>query len=153
VEGIDYDWQKRRRRAMAGHEKRFYEVITAGRAAETRSAWGALDGDRQVLPGAHGEGRRVARKFCFIGSRRCSARQYAKVLRNHWGIENGLHWQMDITFGRDASRFQKRHGGENFAYYCAAWRWLLKQHPGKGSIRCKRYQAAMDVEFLEECSK
>ena len=36
----------------------------------------------------------------FIGSQVASARHYAKALRNHWGIENCLHWQLDVTFRR-----------------------------------------------------
>jgi predicted transposase YbfD/YdcC len=34
----------------------------------------------------------------FIGSRKASAKVYGKALRNHWGIENLLHWQLDINF-------------------------------------------------------
>src|SRR5205085_1682337 len=51
----------------------------------------------------------------FIGSRRASAKAYGQALRGHWGIENGLHWHMDINFGEDASRLQRRRGAENFA--------------------------------------
>ncbi len=86
----------------------------------------------------------------FIGSKRCSVKRYGKVLRNHWGIENNLHWQMDVTFGEDASRIQNRHGGENFAMLRRLALGLLKQHPSQGSIRSKRYEAALDVAFLEE---
>jgi hypothetical protein len=39
----------------------------------------------------------------FIGSRRLSAKRYGTALRNHWGIENNLHWQLDMTFDEDAS--------------------------------------------------
>jgi predicted transposase YbfD/YdcC len=75
---------------------------------------------------------------------------YGKVLRHHWGIENNLHWQMDVTFGEDASRIQNRHGGENFAMLRRLALGLLKQHPSPESIRSKRYEATLDVEFLEE---
>ena len=72
------------------------------------------------------------------------------MLRIHWGIENNLHWQMDVTFGEDASRIQNRHGGENYAMLRRLALGLLKQHPGQGSIRSKRYEAALDVAFLED---
>ena len=39
----------------------------------------------------------------FIGSRRMRARKYGKALRGHWGIENNLHWQLDVSFGEDKS--------------------------------------------------
>ncbi len=89
----------------------------------------------------------------FIGSKRCSARRYGQVLRNHWRIENNLHWQMDVSFGEDGSRIQKRHGGENFALLRRLALGLLKRHPGKESIKGKRYEAALDVAFLEEVLK
>jgi predicted transposase YbfD/YdcC len=89
----------------------------------------------------------------FIGSKRCSARRYGQALRNHWRIENNLHWQLDVSFAEDASRIQKRHGGENFALLRRLALGLLKRHPGKASIKDKRYEAALDSAFLEEVLK
>lgn len=48
----------------------------------------------------------------FIGSKPAEARYYGRVLRHHWGIENSLHWQLDVTFGEDASRVRRRHGAD-----------------------------------------
>jgi predicted transposase YbfD/YdcC len=76
-----------------------------------------------------------------------------RSVRNHWRMENCLHWQLDVTLAEDASRIQKRHGGENFALLRRLALALLKRHPGKGSIRTKRYQATLDVAFLEEILK
>jgi predicted transposase YbfD/YdcC len=86
----------------------------------------------------------------FIGSKKASARCYGKVLRNHWRIENNLHWQMDINFGEDRSRIRKRRGAENFALLRRLALTLLKQHPDKRSVACKRLAAALDTDFLEE---
>ena len=86
----------------------------------------------------------------FIGSREASARAYAEAFRGHWGIENNLHWQLDITFGEDNSRVQRRHGAENLALLRRMALGLLKRHPEKASIARKRFAAALDTAFLEE---
>jgi predicted transposase YbfD/YdcC len=78
---------------------------------------------------------------------------YGAALRKHWRMENCLHCQLDVTFAEDASRIQKRHGAENFALLRRLALALLKRHPGKGSMRTKRYQATLDVGFLEEILK
>jgi len=78
------------------------------------------------------------------------ARKYAGALRNHWGIENNLHWQLDISFREDESRIQDRHTAENFALMRKMALCLLKQHPRKDSIARKRKAAALDPDFLAE---
>jgi predicted transposase YbfD/YdcC len=86
----------------------------------------------------------------FIGSRRMAARAYAQALRGHWGIENNLHWQLDVSFHEDASRIENRHGAANFALLRKLALALLKQHPRKDSMARKRKTAALDPDFLAE---
>ena len=86
----------------------------------------------------------------FIGSRRASARVYGQALRHHWGIENNLHWQLDVSFREDENRVAKRHEAENLALLRKLALVLLKQQPGKESIACKRLAAALDTAFLED---
>jgi len=86
----------------------------------------------------------------FIGSRRMGAGRYAQALRHHWGIENSLHWQLDVSFREDASRIENRHGAANFALLRKLALGLLKQHPRKDSIARKRKAAALNPEFLAE---
>jgi predicted transposase YbfD/YdcC len=86
----------------------------------------------------------------FISSLPPRVRRFAQAVRQHWGIENSLHWHMDITFGEDASRLSKRHAAENFALLRRLALGLLKRHPEKKSIACKRFAAALDTAFLEE---
>jgi len=86
----------------------------------------------------------------FIGSRKMAARRYAQALRDHWGIENNLHWQLDVSFHEDASRIENRHGAANFGLFRKLALALLKQHPRKDSISRKRKTAALDPDFLTE---
>jgi predicted transposase YbfD/YdcC len=86
----------------------------------------------------------------FIGSRRMAAYRYARTLRGHWGIENNLHWQLDVSFREDASRIENRHGAAAVALFRKLALALLKQHPRKDSIARKRKAAALDSDFLAE---
>jgi predicted transposase YbfD/YdcC len=85
----------------------------------------------------------------FIGSKVAGARTYGKALRHHWGIENGLHWQLDVTFREDSNREQGRNAAANLALVRKLALTLLKRHPLKQSIACKRLHAALDLDFLE----
>ena len=86
----------------------------------------------------------------FIGSRPMSAQEYGTAIRKHWGIENNLHWQLDITFREDANRVQRRHGAENLGLVRRLAVALLKRHPSEASMKCKRLAAAYNTDFLEE---
>jgi predicted transposase YbfD/YdcC len=95
-------------------------------------------------------GRSSTEVCYFIGSRRMGARRYAEALRSHWGIENNLHWQLDVSFHEDASRIENRHGAANFALLRKLALALLKRQPRKDSIARKRKTAALDPEFLAD---
>jgi predicted transposase YbfD/YdcC len=86
----------------------------------------------------------------FIGSRRMGARRYLAALRNHWRIENNLHWQLDVSFCEDANRVENRHGAANLALLRKLALSLLKRHPRKDSMARKRKHAAMNTAFLAE---
>jgi predicted transposase YbfD/YdcC len=86
----------------------------------------------------------------FIGSKKANAKVYGKALRNHWGIENTLHWQLDVTFDEDHNRVSKRNAAENLALLRRLVLSRLQAHPAKLSIAKKRFAAARDPDFLEE---
>lgn len=72
-------------------------------------------------------------------------------IRQHWGIENRLHWVLDVVFREDDSRIRKDYGAENFAVVRHIALNLLKQeHSNKFSIKKKRYVATLNPEYLEK---
>lgn len=131
-------------------EKRVYEILYDLGGVRDREEWAELKVIGKCYSERTARGKTSYEERYFIGSKRCSVKRYAGALRDHWRIENCLHWQMDVTFGEDASRIQDRRGGENFSMLRRFALGLLKRHPGQGSIRSKRYEATLDVSFLEE---
>lgn len=72
------------------------------------------------------------------------------AVRQHWGIENALHWTLDVTFREDQSRIRKEAAPENFAVMRHIALNLLKSdNSWKGSVNSKRLRAALDDEFRE----
>jgi predicted transposase YbfD/YdcC len=132
------------------HEERSCVVIRHVAGIRDRKAWphltivGMCRRDRTI------DGETSSEVCYFIGSRRMGARRYAQTLRSHWGIENSLHWHLDISFREDESRVENRHGAANLALLRKTALNLLKQHPRKDSIARKRKTAALDPAFLAE---
>jgi predicted transposase YbfD/YdcC len=92
----------------------------------------------------------VERRY-FISSRSgVDAAAMAGAIRGHWGVENHLHWQLDMTFGEDASRLRKDHGAENFSRLRRVTLNLLKTAPGekRQSIKNKRFRCSIDRKYL-----
>jgi Transposase len=66
-----------------------------------------------------------------------------------WGIENGLHWVLDVTFGEDQSRLRKGHGAKNMALVRHFAFNLLRQATDKRSIKRRRKNAGWSTQYLE----
>ena len=86
----------------------------------------------------------------FISSLDVDAGTFMGLIRSHWEIENALHWCLDVVFGEDASRIRTRNGARNLSILRRLALNLLRQHPGKGSLKMKRYRAGLDNDFLVE---
>lgn len=85
----------------------------------------------------------------FISSLKCSAAKMLKHIRSHWGIENSLHWVLDVAFGEDQSRLRKGNGPENIAVLRhMALSLLQRETSSKGGIHARRLRAAWDTNYL-----
>lgn len=73
---------------------------------------------------------------------------FANAVRSHWGIENSLHWVLDVAFNEDKCRMRKDNSGENFAVIRHIALNLLKQDSSKLSLKAKRHKCAYSDKFL-----
>jgi predicted transposase YbfD/YdcC len=131
-------------------EERSCVVVRSVADIRDRQAWPKLTTVGMCRRERTVDGQTTTEVCYFIGSRRMAARRYAQALRSHWGIENQLHWHLDVSFHEDGSRIENRHGAANFALLRKMALALLKRHPQKDSIARKRKTAALDPDFLAE---
>jgi predicted transposase YbfD/YdcC len=72
-----------------------------------------------------------------------------QAIRGHWGVENRLHWVLDVQFREDASTVRVGDGAHNFAILRhLALNLIRQERTGRGSIASKRYRAALDDAYL-----
>jgi predicted transposase YbfD/YdcC len=95
-----------------------------------------------------GEGPTSKEVRYFIVSRYLSGERFAQSVRGHWGIENSLHWVLDVTFNEDQSRARERRLADNLSWLRRFGIGLLKQHPLNDSIKGKSQIAGWDNDFL-----
>lgn len=74
----------------------------------------------------------------------------ATVVRSHWGIENSLHYVLDVTFGEDDSRIRTGNAAENFSVLRRIALNVLRCDKSKGSIRTKKLRSCWNNDFMEE---
>ena len=99
--------------------------------------------------------RRIGRKKkresrYYICSRPTTAADLLDATRNHWGVENNVHWILDVVFAEDASRVRIGHAQQNLAAMRRiAINMLNREHSRKDSLKGKRQLAGWDESFLE----
>jgi predicted transposase YbfD/YdcC len=85
----------------------------------------------------------------FIASRVLTAPDAATAVREHWAIENRLHWVLDVTFGDDISRLRKGHGARNMATVRHFALNLVRTLNERRSIKSRRKPAGWSPEYLQ----
>ena len=86
----------------------------------------------------------------FISSLRPNARRIGTAIRGHWGIENGLHWVLDVVFREDARRLYDRTAAENVAFLNRLALSLLRGDSSKSSMKVKRKRAGWSLVYLRQ---
>lgn len=85
----------------------------------------------------------------YISSRQCGPTEMLSIIRQHWGIENKLHWMLDVHFGEDASQKRAGYAAQNFSIISRiALNLLQNEKSRKLSIKKKRLAAGWQHEYL-----
>ena len=145
----------------------FHETVSKGHGRlEHRRCWSIADQEcvsylnpRGEWPGLQsvaqvtGE-RRIGEKVSiesryFISSLPGNAKELLRAVREHWGIENSLHWVLDIAFREDECRVRKGHGPENLATMRhMAMNLIRRETSSKGGVKARRLRAGWDEAYL-----
>jgi predicted transposase YbfD/YdcC len=112
--------------------------------------WSKLTSIGRVVREVEHNGKQTSETSYYICSFDAKVGVFSESVRSHWGIENGLHWVMDVVFGEDRSRIRKGHAAENMSFLRRFATTLLKRDTSKSSLKQKRKEAAWDTRFLEK---
>jgi len=87
----------------------------------------------------------------YISSLEQEAKLFNKAIREHWSIENKLHWTLDVAFGEDTSRKRIGNSAQNFSILLKIALNLLKnKKTAKQGVKGKRFKAALDNQYLKK---
>ncbi len=130
-------------------EIREYTVMEDKSLQSRQKSWPGLRTFARVISTRTLKGKTSVETRYYASSLRCSAKPMAKAIRQHWSIENSLHWCLDIAFREDESVTRKGHGPENLAILSRLTHSLLKnERTHKQGIEGKRFRAAISPEYM-----
>ena len=116
---------------------------------ENRERWKGLRTIGVVESERHINGEISTERRYFIASIGADARLFGRAVRGHWGIENQLHWSLDVTFREDDCRVRQGRAAENFSLIRHLALSLLKnEKTAKVGIKIKRSKAGWDHRYL-----
>jgi predicted transposase YbfD/YdcC len=132
-------------------EARYYYVCPVPEDLPDRARWDGLKAIGLAISTTQRNGKECNEVRYYILSKYLSGRRFAEAVRGHWGIENRLHWQLDVTFGEDQCRVRKGHADENLSSLRRTALSLLKNESTlKVGVKNKRLTAGWDESYLEK---
>lgn len=132
-------------------ERRVCSVIADTSLVEQAAQWPSLRGLVRIEAERHHKisGKTERETRYYITSLRPDAARLNAAIRQHWGIENKLHWALDVSFGEDHSRKRAGNSARNFSLLNRIALNLLRQETSlKRGIKGKRLKAGWDHDYL-----
>lgn len=135
--------------AHGGTEQRDVRAIEIPKESPHRQTWKDLRTLAVVLKRIERDGLESFETRFYLSSLPPDAKLLSRVIRSHWGIENSLHWSMDVTFREDAHRLLNRHGVQNLsAIRRLAVSILRRDTSSKIGAKNKRFKAALNPDYI-----
>ena len=130
-------------------ERRDYYILPIPNDLCQKDEWRDLHSVGMVHRQCERDGRSVEEMCFYLSSLPPQVKKFARVVRGHWGIENHLHWSLDVTFSEDASRVRKERGPENLAIFRRLALSILKSDTTDDDwLSGKRHRAGWNESFL-----
>lgn len=133
-----------------GHGRIEERVVRALPLANAPSGW--LDAKTVVMIERTRtiKGEVSAERHYYLTSLDADVERLSKAIRAHWGIENHLHWHLDVAFDEDSRRIRDEQSAENWALVSRLALMMLKRSPERLSVALKRKKAAWEPSFLAQ---
>jgi predicted transposase YbfD/YdcC len=129
-------------------ERHYWLVSELGWLAE-KQEWAGLRSIGLVERQRTVDGVTTVEERYYLTSLAGDGEQFGHAVRTHWGIENGLHWVLDVVFQEDQSRLRHDHAAQNFAVLRhLALSLLRREQTCPNGIKVKRLKAAWDEQYL-----
>jgi predicted transposase YbfD/YdcC len=115
-----------------------------------RNEWEGLKSVGVVEASRTLQGKESVERRYYLSSLRNDPARFAQAVRGHWGVENSLHWVLDVVFGEDDSRARSGFAAENLAATRRlAINLLRRDKTCKRSLKGKLMRAAIDPDYLK----
>ena len=145
--GVAYDYTEEVDKDHGRLEVRRYWITEELSTLCDPQRWDALRSiglaERECWRGDH----HTLERRLFINSIPAHAKRFAHAVRGHWGVENRLHWRLDVVFGEDASRIRKGHAPAIMTAIRHLCMNLFEQEPSKLRLAQKRRKAAWSDDY------
>ncbi|MGJ1535043.1 ISAs1 family transposase [Sphingobacterium multivorum] len=129
-------------------EKRRWEVITNLTFIDNSIFWTGIQSVVRITSTRELKDKKTTETRYYISSLLEDATRLNTYIRQHWGVENKLHWSLDMIFNEDRQRRRTKNAADNFSYIRKIGLNLLKKDTSKGSMVTKRLKAGWDDKFL-----
>ena len=151
-EGFNASTYSTKEFAHGREEIRHYVVINEiADIIDTDKKWSNLQSIGMVESVRTVDGKTSAEIRYYIASKINDAKSFGNAVRNHWGIENPLHWVLDVSFDEDACRIRKGNAAQNFAVLRHIVMNLMNEEKSaKLGMKNKRLKAGWDKKYLEK---